>query len=230
MFLLVTPADGKLWRLKYRIDGRERLLAIGIYPEIGLGEARRRCEEARELIALGQFGRFAGGSIAAWSVATEIGHGFAETSLQPDLTLRFNIASGDKSAHDGKLGTFNALFPKGKYFGELSPVGLYNLVNVQPVVATAVSSSVSLSLAAAAYWRQSIGDGVYDIPSHLLRPSNGSTARFIGKEVETAVEWRATSELTLSASLAFFRPGAFRHDSGTGRTIRMTGLEAKFRF
>ena len=54
MFLLVTPAGGKLWRLKYRIDGREKLLAIGAYPEIGLGEARRRREEARELIALGR--------------------------------------------------------------------------------------------------------------------------------------------------------------------------------
>ena len=54
MFLLVTPAGGKLWRLKFRIDGREKLLAIGAYPEVGLGEARRRREEARELIALGK--------------------------------------------------------------------------------------------------------------------------------------------------------------------------------
>ncbi len=54
MFLLVTPAGGKLWRLKFRIDGREKLLALGAYPEVGLGEARRRREEARELIALGK--------------------------------------------------------------------------------------------------------------------------------------------------------------------------------
>ena len=54
MFLLVTPAGGKLWRLKFRVDGREKLLAIGAYPEIGLGEARRRREEARELIAVGK--------------------------------------------------------------------------------------------------------------------------------------------------------------------------------
>lgn len=54
MHLLVTPAGGKLWRLKYRIDGREKLLAIGSYPEIGLGEARRRREEAREMIAMGK--------------------------------------------------------------------------------------------------------------------------------------------------------------------------------
>ena len=31
MFLLVTPTGSKLWRLKYRVDGREKLLAIGAY-------------------------------------------------------------------------------------------------------------------------------------------------------------------------------------------------------
>lgn len=54
MFLLVTPAGGKLWRLKYRIDGREKLLAIGAYPEIGLSTARKLREDARALIALGR--------------------------------------------------------------------------------------------------------------------------------------------------------------------------------
>jgi len=54
MFLLVTPAGGKLWRLKFRIEGREKLLALGAYPEVGLGEARRRREVARELMALGK--------------------------------------------------------------------------------------------------------------------------------------------------------------------------------
>lgn len=54
MFLLVTPAGGKLWRLKYRIDGREKLLALGAYPEIGLSDAGKRREEARALIAQGK--------------------------------------------------------------------------------------------------------------------------------------------------------------------------------
>jgi len=54
LFLYITPAGGKLWRLKYRMDGKEKLLAIGAYPEIGLGEARRRREEAREMLAAGK--------------------------------------------------------------------------------------------------------------------------------------------------------------------------------
>ncbi|GGC24442.1 integrase [Novosphingobium marinum] len=53
LYLLVTPAGGRLWRLKYRVDGREKKLAIGSYPEISLADARRRRDEARELIAAG---------------------------------------------------------------------------------------------------------------------------------------------------------------------------------
>ncbi|WP_088311518.1 tyrosine-type recombinase/integrase [Novosphingobium sp. B 225] len=54
LFLLVQPTGGKLWRFKYRADGREKKLAIGPYPEIGLGEARRRRDEAREAMTFGK--------------------------------------------------------------------------------------------------------------------------------------------------------------------------------
>jgi len=56
LFLLVQPSGGKLWRLKYRVDGREKKLGIGTYPEISLAEARKRRDDARELIAAGKDG------------------------------------------------------------------------------------------------------------------------------------------------------------------------------
>src|SRR3546814_6885119 len=54
LFLLVQPSGGRLWRLKYRIDGREKKLGIGTYPEVSLSDARRRRDEAREMIAAGK--------------------------------------------------------------------------------------------------------------------------------------------------------------------------------
>ncbi|MGN6690434.1 MAG: Arm DNA-binding domain-containing protein, partial [Sphingopyxis sp.] len=54
LYLLITPPGGKLWRLKFRVSGRERKLAIGSYPEISLSEARKRRDEARELLATGK--------------------------------------------------------------------------------------------------------------------------------------------------------------------------------
>ena len=56
MYLLVksSKAGGnKLWRLKYRLDGRERLFAIGTMADVPLAEARKRREAARQLIAEG---------------------------------------------------------------------------------------------------------------------------------------------------------------------------------
>jgi integrase len=54
LYLMITPAGGKLWRLKYRIDGKEKLLSIGSYPEISLSKARQLRDEARSLIATGK--------------------------------------------------------------------------------------------------------------------------------------------------------------------------------
>jgi integrase len=53
LHLLVTPAGGKLWRLKYRLNGVEKKLAIGAYPEVGLGDARTRRDQARAQLAGG---------------------------------------------------------------------------------------------------------------------------------------------------------------------------------
>ena len=49
--LLVTPSGGKLWRFKYRYDGKQKLLALGAYPEVSLADARHKREDARKLLA-----------------------------------------------------------------------------------------------------------------------------------------------------------------------------------
>ena len=53
LFLLLQPSGGKLWRLKYRFAGKEKKLSLGIYPDVSLKEARRRRDEAREILASG---------------------------------------------------------------------------------------------------------------------------------------------------------------------------------
>jgi hypothetical protein len=53
MYLLVTPSGGKLWRWKYRYAGKEKLMAIGKYPEVSLSLARTKHLEGRKLLAGG---------------------------------------------------------------------------------------------------------------------------------------------------------------------------------
>jgi len=50
LFLLVTSAGKKWWRLKYRFDGKEKLLSLGVYPDTGLKDARDKRDAARKLL------------------------------------------------------------------------------------------------------------------------------------------------------------------------------------
>src|SRR5207248_11304305 len=51
LYLLVTPTGGRLWRVRYRMGGREKLISLGAYPDVPLKRAREKRDEARRLIA-----------------------------------------------------------------------------------------------------------------------------------------------------------------------------------
>jgi hypothetical protein len=54
LLLFVSPAGGKLWRLRYRFEGREKLLSFGPYPEVKLADARALRDKAKKLLAEGR--------------------------------------------------------------------------------------------------------------------------------------------------------------------------------
>ncbi|HAE7853837.1 TPA_asm: DUF4102 domain-containing protein [Salmonella enterica subsp. enterica serovar Choleraesuis] len=53
MHLLIHPNGSKYWRLQYRFAGKQKLLALGVYPAVSLADARHRRDDARRLIAAG---------------------------------------------------------------------------------------------------------------------------------------------------------------------------------
>jgi len=54
LFLLLHPSGSKYWRMKYRFIGKEKLLAFGVWPEVSLTEARKKRNEAKQLIKSGK--------------------------------------------------------------------------------------------------------------------------------------------------------------------------------
>lgn len=180
--------------------------------------------------AMLQRGSFGGADIRAWSIGTETRRAFPSVPLKPELRLRANVISGDDDPADDTLGTFNPLFPNLKYFGELSPIGPYNIVNIHPGVDLDLRPGLSLGIGGDFYWRQSTRDGVYEVPGQLLRRSGGSRARFIGTQIESVVDWQLAPALSLSASYSIFAAGRFLEETGPAETIHMLGLETRYRF
>jgi hypothetical protein len=48
---VLTPAGGRWWRLKYRVEGKEKLLSLGVYSDVTLKQARDRRDAARRQLA-----------------------------------------------------------------------------------------------------------------------------------------------------------------------------------
>lgn len=53
LYLEISPRGGKWWRLKYRYEGKEKRLSLGVYPDVGLKDARSRRDRARKLLSEG---------------------------------------------------------------------------------------------------------------------------------------------------------------------------------
>ncbi len=49
VFTSKSPKGGKWWRFKYRIDGKEKRISLGVFPDVGLADAREARDEARKL-------------------------------------------------------------------------------------------------------------------------------------------------------------------------------------
>jgi hypothetical protein len=54
LFLLLNPNGSRWCRLKYRVDGKEKFLSLGTYPDVSLREARERRDDARKQLSAGQ--------------------------------------------------------------------------------------------------------------------------------------------------------------------------------
>jgi Arm DNA-binding domain len=53
LYLAVSPSGASLWRLKYRLNSREKILSIGAYPAVSLALAREKRDDAKSLLAQG---------------------------------------------------------------------------------------------------------------------------------------------------------------------------------
>src|SRR5207245_481706 len=108
-----------------------------------------------------QWGDFGRGAIQAWTAASETGYTLQAVRFHPRLGLKADIASGDHNPRDRTLQTFNALFPKGAYFGEIALIGPANFFDLHPLIDFHLTKSVTLTTDWDFFWRQNTHDGIY---------------------------------------------------------------------
>jgi len=181
--------------------------------------------------ALFQFGTFGSDNIRAWTVASETGYRIPTLRLKPRFSVKADISSGD-DPRNKTLGTFNALFPKGNYFGVLATTGPgpINLIDVHPRVETAFPHDVSLSLDWIFQWRESVRDGVYAVPGFLIVPAGNSRDRFVGHRPGAEIHWQISRHLWAQADYGIFYAGKFLKEASPGRNLNYWALWTGYKF
>jgi hypothetical protein len=178
-----------------------------------------------------QFGSFGAGSIRAWTVASDTGYSFLGMPLQPRVSVKADISSGD-DPRSGSLGTFSPIFPMGNYFGVIADTGPgpVNFIDVHPRLQTKLPRGVSITTDLVVQWRESLTDGVYAVPGFLLVPANGSRARFVGYRPGVEVRWQVDRHVWLQADYGVFFAGEFLKQASPGRNINYTEFWAGYKF
>jgi hypothetical protein len=147
-----------------------------------------------------QAGRFSTTDIRAWSIALDAGYHIDTAPGRPRFGLRADITSGDRDRNDGRLGTFNPMFPKAAYFGLIAPAAPSNHVDLHPLVTVRARDDLVANVSWLFFWRNSSDDGIYGISGNLLRSGNGTHSSYVGQSPSFEAEWRATEHLSLTGN------------------------------
>lgn len=177
-----------------------------------------------------QFGRFNTGNISAWGTGYHLGYTFTHARFAPHPELDGGVLSGDHNSHDNMLGTFNPLFPNGNFLSQSILLGPFNLIIVRPTFKTALTRKASTNTNVEVLWRQATEDGVYNIAGILTHAPDGSTARFIGTQIQQEVDYAFSRHLSGSLAYEHFFTGAFLKQSPPGRSLNFISPQLTYNF
>ncbi|WP_300670824.1 alginate export family protein [Soonwooa sp.] len=164
------------------------------------------------LEAVYQFGKIGTANISAWTASIEGGYRFVNVGGTPTINLRNDYISGDSQMGDGKLQTFNPLYPKGGYFGFTPQIGPVNLIDIHPYATINLTDKILFQADVVFNWRYSLNDGIYRPNGNLNLASTNSNKRYIGTAFLGSLTYNITKNLTWVNGFQYFDTGAFIED------------------
>ncbi|MCL2790768.1 MAG: integrase arm-type DNA-binding domain-containing protein, partial [Desulfobulbus sp.] len=221
--LLVTPSGGKLWRFRYRFNGKANMLGLGQWPEITLKEARERLVEARKLLAHGvdpSEARKAGKAAEEMKKATTV------ETVGREWFDQWRQGKAENHAHDVIARLDNYVFPQigTRPIAEINPPEVMRLLQwIQGLgyieAAYRVKSVISQVMRYAIVTGRAERDPCQDLKgalqtpqvSHMPTKTDPAEVAKLLRDIDSYGSWLKTSIVTRAAlkllPLLFCRPG-----------------------
>ena len=211
--LPVQTTDFYVLQLHENDQGGSDFVSIGTRMK-GDPKRLRGWDYNAELI--GQAGTRFGKDLQAFAGTWSVGYNWLETAWKPRLGLQYDYASGDSNADDGKVGTFQNLFPTNHlYYGYMDLFAWQNLHNPSLRFSVEPGSQLKLMLDYHAFWLADTSDAWYRAnQTTTVRPITPGASSQAGSELDFTVQWQAHEHLAVQAGYSHFFADDYLGDTG----------------
>jgi len=182
-----------------------------------IGELPRGFDYALEMAK--QAGHISNDDLAAWAGYWIAGYSFPMRTLKPRLSVEYDYATGDARPGDGKVGTFDQLYPTNhSFYGIADQVGWRNMRDLRTGVDVKPWAKVKVNCDHHFFWLASARDGLYNAGGALVvrPPASGAAHRDVGHEIDAYLTYSPLKPLSIGAGFAHLFPGRFLKENSPG--------------
>ncbi len=155
----------------------------------------------------GQFGSVGTADINAYMVDASYGYEVQDVWGDPRIQFAFGAASGDPTAGDNEVKTFNQLFPLSHaYLGWMDLVARQNVIYINPRIVLRPCANMDIVVQYLEFWRHKTGDALYAANGSVLRASGSTFSKSIGQEVDLLVRYAFDRHIFGYVGYSYFFP------------------------
>ncbi|OGQ21415.1 MAG: hypothetical protein A3C46_08485 [Deltaproteobacteria bacterium RIFCSPHIGHO2_02_FULL_44_16] len=177
-----------------------------------------------------QVGTSGNSSVFAYAGHLHGGYTF-DVRVKPRVGVEYNIASGDDDPANGKVKTFNNLFPTNhNKYGYVDLVGWRNIHNPRLSFGIKPLASLQLLLDYHLFFLMEPADGLYQASGAQLRAGNANASRFVGHEIDFLAKYAWNEYADFLVGYSLFKTEQFFSDTGLGKTAHFFSLQTTARF
>jgi hypothetical protein len=180
-----------------------------------------------------QTGNFATDTIAAWAGYANLGYSIPKLRFQPRFLIQYDYASGDNKLKDGKVGTFDQLYPSNHdVFGLVDLFGWRNIIQQRAGVEVKPANHLSVLADFRDLYLANGNDSLYSSTGAVLvkTPATGALHRDVGLEPDLSAKYDLQKNIIIGAGYGYLFAGRFLTENSAGDRASIVYTFATYKF